>query len=162
MTLFQMTESTDSGSASAKKEKEKKNRKKDKENGSGSGEAGTQDSFNAPEAVVCMLLQTEAGMFYMKPAGKRRLLLQHLSPKRKPFQMMLLENDWVSCWERRLDHLTSYGLWILAWDFRHRLYSALTGNKSDLLPTGLLEQLCKLPRTQKTVSRRHYIHFTCM
>uniref|UniRef100_A0A3P9M942 Eukaryotic translation initiation factor 5 n=1 Tax=Oryzias latipes TaxID=8090 RepID=A0A3P9M942_ORYLA len=42
-----------SGSASAKKEKEKKNRKKDKENGSGSGEAGTQDSFNAPEAVFC-------------------------------------------------------------------------------------------------------------
>lgn len=35
-----------------KKEKEKKNRKKDKENGSGSGEAGNQDNFDAPEAVV--------------------------------------------------------------------------------------------------------------
>lgn len=46
------TESTDSGSASVKKEKEKKNRKKDKENGSGSGEAGNQDNFDAPEAVV--------------------------------------------------------------------------------------------------------------
>lgn len=35
-----------------KKEKEKKNRKKDKENGSGSGEAGNQDNFDAPDAVV--------------------------------------------------------------------------------------------------------------
>lgn len=47
-----ITESTDSGSASVKKEKEKKNRKKDKENGSGSGEAGNQDNFDAPQAVV--------------------------------------------------------------------------------------------------------------
>lgn len=47
------TENNDSGSASAKKEKEKKNRKKDKENGSGSGEAGNQDNFDAPQAVVC-------------------------------------------------------------------------------------------------------------
>lgn len=50
-----MTESTDSGSASVKKEKEKKNRKKDKENGSGSGEAGNQDNFDAPQAVVGFL-----------------------------------------------------------------------------------------------------------
>lgn len=47
-----ITESTESGSASVKKEKEKKNRKKDKENGSGSGEAGNQDNFDAPQAVV--------------------------------------------------------------------------------------------------------------
>lgn len=49
---FCTTENNDSGSASAKKEKEKKNRKKDKENGSGSGEAGNQDNFDAPQAVV--------------------------------------------------------------------------------------------------------------
>lgn len=63
-----MTESTDSGSASAKKEKEKKNRKKDKENGSSSGEAGNQDSFNAPEAVVG-LLQAEAVIFRWSQQG---------------------------------------------------------------------------------------------
>ena len=47
-----LTESTEGGSASVKKEKEKKNRKKDKENGSGSGEAGNQENFDAPQAVV--------------------------------------------------------------------------------------------------------------
>lgn len=47
-----VTESTEGGSASVKKEKEKKNRKKDKENGSGSGEAGSQENFDAPKAVV--------------------------------------------------------------------------------------------------------------
>lgn len=52
-----LTENTDSGSASVKKEKEKKNRKKDKENGSGSGEAGNQDNFDAPDAVVSLFLK---------------------------------------------------------------------------------------------------------
>ncbi|XP_054470403.1 eukaryotic translation initiation factor 5 [Anoplopoma fimbria] len=44
-------EATEGGSASVKKEKEKKNRKKDKENGSGSGEGGSQENFDAPDAV---------------------------------------------------------------------------------------------------------------
>lgn len=57
-----------------KKEKEKKNRKKDKENGSGSGEAGNHDNFDAPQAVVRLLLRTDA-RWVLDPRGTSTKLL---------------------------------------------------------------------------------------
>lgn len=67
-----ITESTDSGSASVKKEKEKKNRKKDKENGSGSGEAGNQDNFDAPQAVVGFLPSSGVLLGFFTKQGQVR------------------------------------------------------------------------------------------